>query len=483
MATRCEADWRKPGQLEKISFCERGSMDKKTILVIDDQDLMRESLQESLQRADYCVRAFGNGKDAIESFLEGGVDAVITDLKMPGMSGIDVLERCKRIAPDVPVVVITAFGTVETAVQAMKQGAFDYIKKPFEPDEIEMVVRNAVERRALVAENEYLRTRVADERPTSLIVGDSEAMKRLLADVEKVAAASSSTVFLYGESGTGKEVIARTLHAKSPRAARPFLAVNCAALSAGLLESELFGHEKGAFTGADRMRRGRFELAQGGTLLLDEVSEIDIGLQAKLLRVLQEREFERVGSSDTRRADVRVIATTNRDLTKAVREGKFREDLYFRLNVLPLRVPPLREHIEDITCLVDHFIEEYNRTLGKKIRGLTPDAIRKLQEYHWPGNVRELKNVIERAVVLVRGNTIEVGDVSPSLDGSRMLASEGELEITTVEEMERRLILATLERFGWHQKRSAEVLGIGVRTLRDKMKKWNLRPARQKMPA
>ncbi len=458
-------------------------MDKKTVLVIDDQDLMRESLGESLERAGYRVRAFSNGKDAVKSFLEGGVDAVITDLKMPEMSGVDVLERCKQIAPDVPVIVITAFGTVETAVRAMKQGAFDYIKKPFEPEEIEMVLRNAVERRALMVENEYLRARVAQERAPSLVVGVSRAMRDVMAEVRKIAAASSSTVLIHGESGTGKEVIARAIHAESPRAGRPFLAVNCAALSAGLLESELFGHERGAFTGADRMRKGRFELAEGGTLLLDEVSEIDIGLQAKLLRVLQEREFERVGSSDTRRADVRVIATTNRDLTAAVREHKFREDLYFRLNVLPVRVPPLREHIEDIPELVEHFIEKCGRVLGKKLEGIKPHAFRKLEEYYWPGNIRELENVIERAVVLASGRVIEVEDISPSLDGSRMLSAGGDMEITTVDEMERRLIVAVLERFGWHQKRSAEVLGIGVRTLRDKMKKWDLKPARQKMPA
>jgi DNA-binding NtrC family response regulator len=457
-------------------------MDKKTILVVDDQDLMRESLQESLERSGYAVRAFGSGKEAVKSFLEGGFDAVITDLKMPEMSGIELLNRCKQMAPDVPVIVITAFGTVETAVQAMKQGAFDYIKKPFEPDEIDIVLRNAVERRALMAENEYLRARVADDKEISFIVGESEAMKALVAEMEKIAA-TSSTILLYGESGTGKEVVARSIHAKSPRAGKPFLAVNCAALSAGLLESELFGHEKGAFTGADRMRKGRFELANGGTLLLDEVSEIDINLQAKLLRVLQEREFERVGSSDTRKADVRVIATTNRDLTKAVREGKFREDLYFRLNVLPLRVPPLRERIEDIPELVAHFIEKCGAMVGRRLKGIAPNALRKLEEYHWPGNVRELENIIERAAVLAAGDRLDLCDISPSLDRTRMLSAANEVEITTVDEMERKLIVAVLERFDWHQKRSAEVLGIGVRTLRDKMKKWDLRPARQKMPA
>jgi transcriptional regulator with GAF, ATPase, and Fis domain len=307
-------------------------------------------------------------------------------------------------------------------------------------------------------------------------------MKALVAEIDKMAA-TSSTILLCGESGTGKEVVARTIHAKSPRASKPFLAVNCAALSAGLLESELFGHEKGAFTGADKMRKGRFELAHGGTILLDEVSEIDIHLQAKLLRVLQEREFERVGSSDTRKADLRVIATTNRDLTKSVREGKFREDLYFRLNVLPLRVPPLREHIEDIPELVAHFIEKCGATVGRKLKGISPDALRKLEEYHWPGNVRELENIIERAAVLAAGSKIELCDISPSLNGTRMISAASEIEITTVDEMEHKLIVAVLDRFDWHQKRSAEVLGIGVRTLRDKMKKWDLKPARQKMPA
>jgi len=457
-------------------------MDRKTILVVDDQDLMRDSLRESLEHSGYSVRAFRNGKEAVKAFLEGGFDAVITDLKMPEMSGIDVLDRCKQIAPDVPVIVITAFGTVDTAVQAMKQGAFDYIKKPFEPDEIDMVLRNAVERKALLAENEYLRARVAENKEVSFVVGESKVMKALVAEIDKIAA-TSSTILLCGESGTGKEVVARTIHAKSPRSTKPFLAVNCAALSAGLLESELFGHEKGAFTGADKMRKGRFELAHGGTILLDEVSEIDIHLQAKLLRVLQEREFERVGSSDTRKADLRVIATTNRDLTKSVREGKFREDLYFRLNVLPLRVPPLREHIEDIPELVAHFIEKCGATVGRRLKGILPDALRKLEEYHWPGNVRELENIIERAAVLAAGDRIDLCDISPSLNGARMISAASEIEITTVDEMEHKLIVAVLDRFDWHQKRSAEVLGIGVRTLRDKMKKWDLKPARQKMPA
>ncbi len=455
--------------------------DKHTVVVVDDKDLMRDSLAETLRRAGYEVLPFASGEDALEAVRQRNVDAVITDLKMPGLSGLDVLSRCRQIAPELPVVLITAFGTVESAVTAMKRGAFDYIKKPFEPDEIELVVKNAVERKSLLSENECLRAKLNEQDDRPMIVGVSGAMREIVGEIEKVAPISS-TVLIYGESGTGKEIIAREIHLASSRRDKPMLAVNCAALSAGLLESELFGHEKGAFTGADRMRKGRFELADGGTLLLDEVSEIDITLQAKLLRVLQEKSFERVGSSTSRRVDVRVIATTNRDLPAAMREGRFREDLYFRLNVLPLRVPPLREHMEDLPALIEHFMAKFNKATGKRIRSINDDTVDLLRRYHWPGNIRELENIIERATVLANGDTITAKDISPSLDSGRAISAGDETEIMTVEEMERRLTIRVLERYGWHQKRSAEVLGVGVRTLREKMKKWDL-SGRQKLPA
>jgi two-component system response regulator FlrC len=429
------------------------------ILVVDDEAILRDAVAEALGRAGHAVEAFDAGRPALERLAAEGFDLVITDLRMAGLDGLQVLEEARRLAPDVPVVLVTAHGTVETAVRAMKRGAYDFLIKPFRLEELEALAARALEHRHLAVENEVLRARVA-EPPADAVWGP--ATRDVVRLLER-AAASDATVLVAGESGTGKEVAARALHRLSRRAPAPFLAVNCAALSAGLLESELFGHEKGAFTGADRLRKGRFELAEGGTLLLDEVSEIEPALQAKLLRVLQERTFERVGSSQARKADVRLVATTNRDLPAEVARGRFREDLYYRLNVIPVRMPPLRERREEIPALADHFAKRHRKRL-------TADALRRLATYDWPGNVRELGNVLERAAVLAPGEEIDGALLAPWLEGPARSAVS--LAGIRLEELERRAIEETLKAEGGNRERTARVLGISSRGLRDKLKRW-----------
>jgi DNA-binding NtrC family response regulator len=452
-----------------------------SVLVIDDDDLMRDSLREALSRRGYSVRAASDGPAGLALLREEEVDAVISDLRMPGMGGVEVCERIASQGPSAPpVIVVTAFGSVETAVQAMKKGAFDYLTKPFKSDELQVVVERALRHGRLLRENQFLKAELEGSPERFPIVGESPALRRTLETVERYAQ-SGATVLIRGESGTGKELLARSIHFRSERRDRPFLCVNCAALSAGLLESELFGHEKGAFTGADRMRQGRFELADGGSIFLDEVSEIDPKLQAKLLRVLQERTFERVGSSRTMKVDVRVVATSNRELEREVREGRFREDLFFRLNILPLEVPPLRSRKEDIPLLVSHFLERSRRRQGGPARSIKPEALALLQRYSWPGNVRELENVMERAWVLTDGP--ELGrEAFPGLwaeEGSRPIATTGavgpgRLSGLSLEEVEQVMIRDALRRHSGHQRTTASELGIGVRTLRTKIKKWKL---------
>jgi DNA-binding NtrC family response regulator len=432
-----------------------------SIWVIDDEAILRDAMAEALRRAGHRVESFESARPALERLGSEPCDLVITDLRLPDLDGIAVLEEVRRAAPDVPVLVVTAHGTVESAVGAMKKGAYDYILKPFRLEELEALVERALAHRRLEVENEVLRARVGDAAEPEAVWGP--ATRGVLALLER-AAQSDATVLITGESGTGKEVAARTLHRLSRRRAGPFLCVNCAALSAGLLESELFGHEKGAFTGADRLRKGRFELADGGTLLLDEVGEIDPALQAKLLRVLQERSFERVGSSRTRRADVRVVATTNRDLPAEVARGRFREDLYYRLNVLPVRMPPLRERREEIPLLAEHFLARHRKDISAA-------AMRALCAYDWPGNVRELANLLERAAVLCPGDEISAEMIAPWLEAP--VRAPLSLAGRTLEEIERRAIEENLRACGGNRERAARVLGISARTLRDKLKKWN----------
>src|SRR3954452_9715859 len=449
------------------------------ILVCDDQEMMRESLASTLAREGHEVVAATDGAVALEKITERRFDLLITDLKMPRMTGIELLAEARKLRPELPVIMMTAFATVQTAVEAMKLGAYDYIQKPFDGEEIKLLVDRTLEHNRLIRENAALRTSIAESCAPKPLVGSSEAMNEVRKKIDMVAK-SSATVLIRGESGTGKEVVARAIHAASDRRERPMLAVNCAALSENLLESELFGHEKGSFTGADRLRRGRFELADGGTLLLDEISEIAPGLQAKLLRVLQENAFERVGSSLTQQVDVRVIATSNRDLEAAVAEGKFRGDLFYRLNVVPIELPPLRDRAEDIPELCRHFLHQIAKRENSVFRHIEPEAVRVLQRYPWPGNVRELQNIIERATVLetepgiVRAATLEpwLRTPSTSTPGSSSFGMDNDMAGKPLADIEKHVILSTLDRFKGHRVKTASALGIGVRTLGMKLKRW-----------
>ncbi|MBC24552.1 MAG: hypothetical protein CMJ32_11660 [Phycisphaerae bacterium] len=461
------------------------------ILVVDDKEMMRDSVATILSRRGHTVWSAAHGDAALERMSKGMPDLVVTDLQMPRMNGLELLGEIKDLDDQVPVIVMTAFGTIETAVEAMKIGAFDYVTKPFSGDELVIAIDRAIEHGRLVKENQVLKvaaTSPTGRAPSHPMVGQTPSMCSLKQHLDRIAD-SHGTVLVTGESGSGKEVAARAIHQASPRSGMPFLAINCAALSASLLESELFGHEKGAFTGADKLRKGRFELAEGGTLLLDEISEIGPDLQAKLLRVLQERCFERVGSSKSLSVDVRVIATTNRDLQKEVAEGRFREDLFFRLNVLPLAMPPLRDRMEDVPVLAQHFLDLVASREGRESKRFDDDAISSLCHYRWPGNVRELQNICERASVLSSSDVInaeliepwlvasgadvietpvnEPGGVSAMLEASRIC--DGTF---TLEDIEREAILATLANNSGHRQRSAKALGIGVRTLGLKLKKW-----------
>jgi len=442
------------------------------ILVCDDQDMMRDSLVATLRLEDHEVVAATDGPMAVQRLTASRFDLLITDLKMPKMTGIELLGEAKKLRPEMPVIMMTAFATVQTAVEAMKLGAFDYIQKPFDGDEIKILVDRTLEHGRLVRENAALRSVAADAMAPRPLIGSGVGMDEVRKKIERVAR-SSATVLVRGESGTGKELVARAIHLASDRKERPFLAVNCAALSENLLESELFGHEKGSFTGADKLRRGRFELADGGTLLLDEISEIAPALQAKLLRVLQEAQFERVGSSVTHQVDVRVVATSNRDLEKEVEAGRFRADLFYRLNVVPIDLPALRERADDVPELCRHFLHMIAKRERAAFRHIEPEAVRLLQKYPWPGNVRELQNIIERASVLeadpgvVRADTIEPWlKLRPGVPTADALAGR------PLSEIEKQVILTTLQSFKGHRMKTAHALGIGVRTLGMKLKKW-----------
>ncbi|MHC4445584.1 MAG: sigma-54-dependent transcriptional regulator [Planctomycetota bacterium] len=440
--------------------------------VVDDNEMLRESIAQTLRGEDHVVATYGNPIEALEAVKAGSFDCIITDLKMPGMDGIKFMGQLRSLSCEVSVIVMTAFGTVETAVEAMKLGAFDYIQKPFEADRISLLVDRAIQHSMLRSENEALRRSLTDGEVREM-VGRTQAMQ-VLQDTIKRIAPSDSTVLIQGESGTGKEMIAREIHRNSLRADRPMLCLNCAALSANLLESELFGHERGAFTGADRLRKGRFELADGGTLLLDEVSEIPMALQAKLLRVLQEQQFERVGSSVTRSVDVRLIATTNRNLVESVAKKRFREDLYFRMSVLPINMPPLRERKEDIALLTEHFLRRSAGKTGLGMLEVDSSAMKLMQDYDWPGNIRELENLCERASVLVTDGKLTERVIAPWLSGS--LSTESLMHNLRhghiLEDMERKLIEKTLADCNGHRAKTAAALGIGLRTLGLKLKRW-----------
>ncbi|MDR1520179.1 MAG: sigma-54 dependent transcriptional regulator [Planctomycetota bacterium] len=453
-------------------------MAKNKVIIVDDDEFMRDSLLEALVRPDLQVTGFGDAAAALDAAADGSASLLLTDMRMPGMDGMRLLEEAKRLDPKLPVIMMTAFATVETAVRAMKRGAFDYIMKPFKAEEIEVAVNRALEHRRLLAENEYLKDELDKKFRAADFIGKSQAMRAVFGQIRQ-AAPSSATVFIRGESGTGKELVARSIHAQSPRRAKPLVKVNCAALSAGVLESELFGHEKGAFTGADRRRIGRFEMADGGTIFLDEVSETDLNLQGKLLRVLQEKEFERVGSSETISADVRILASSNRDLEKSVAAGEFRQDLFYRLNVISVELPPLRERKSDIPDLARHFLERFRREEGAAARDISAEALELLAGHDWPGNVRELANVMERLVVLGRDEIIGAAQVENALPkgAGRLIAAPaagaGELfRPRPLDEVERDFVLAALAYFGGARAKTAEALDISERSLRDRLKRW-----------
>jgi two-component system NtrC family response regulator len=446
-----------------------------TLLIVDDEKNYLVVLEALLSPEGYEIMTSDKAQEALRLLQEADVDLVLTDMKMPGMSGMELLEEAKKIKPEVPVIMMTAYGTIEMAVEAMKKHAYDYITKPFQNEELKLTLRKALENYRLVKENRRLSEALSERHGYRNIVGKSKSMLKVYALIDKVAQ-SKASVLITGPSGTGKELIAKAIHYESLRKDRPFISVNCGALAETLLESELFGHEKGAFTGAIAMKKGRFELADGGTLFLDEIGDMSPPLQVKLLRVLQEMEFERVGGTKTIKVDVRVLSASNRNLKDDVASGVFREDLFYRLNVIHIEVPPLRERMEDVRLLVTHFIEKYG---GSKIE-LTPQAWEALYTHSWPGNIRELENVIERAVVLNSGNFIDLKDLpveftkaKGDLDVDRFIPPEAPLQ-STLEEIEEKLIRRALKESGNVQSHAADQLGITKSLIQHKMKKYNI---------
>jgi len=461
-----------------------------SVLVIDDEEVMREILEALLGREGYRVKVASSGEEGLELARSTSFDAAVVDVMMPGIDGISTLEELKKIDEDLPVVMVTAFASVETAISAMKSGAFDYITKPFKNDEVIVVVRNAVERRQLVAENAALRQSLhVQAQKFSGIIGRSPRMRQVF-NLIMQAAPSRSTILITGESGTGKELVARAIHANSPRADRGFVTVNSGNLPPDLLESTLFGHVKGAFTGAVNPKKGLYDLADKGSIFFDEIGNIPHETQAKLLRVMQEREFMRLGGIETIRVDARIIAATNCDLKEMVDEGRFREDLYYRLHVINIYLPPLRERKDDIPPLAQHFLEKYREENGKADIELKPEALDLLMEYSWPGNVRELENVIERAVVLSASTTIGADLIpdhvrtAPSFRiPNFVVPPEGLSFKDVITNVERRLIESTLEAAGGVQKKAAELLKIKPTTLNEMIKRHEIGARRRKGPA
>ncbi len=452
-------------------------MASERILIVDDEDGMRRLLSRVLSREGYETSAVGSGAEALRLVANERFDLVVTDIKMPEMDGLELLAELKEYEPSLPIIVITAYGTIENAVQALRSGDYDYIAKPFENDEIKLTVAKAFERERLLAENRYLHAELEGRYDFSGIVGGSPAMQQVYEMASSVAA-SNANVLITGESGTGKELLARSIHYSSPRKEKPFIVLNCAALSEGVLESELFGHEKGAFSGALDTRKGRFERADQGTLFIDEVAEMSMAAQVKLLRVIQEHEFERVGGNKTISVDVRIVAATNKKLEDQVKDGKFREDLYYRLNVVNINVPPLRSRREDVEPLSRFFLEKYTAETGKKITDLSPRALSCLLAHDWPGNVRELQNAIERAVVLSKGSVLTPRDFPQGMQGDDQIClqipEKGGSLTDILEDLERQLIIQTLQREDGSQTRAAETLGIKRTTLRYKMEKYRM---------
>ena len=444
-----------------------------TILVADDEKNIREGLREALMLDGYEVFLAADGKEALEALERGEIDLIVTDLKMPRLSGEELLRKVSAQYPTIPVIILTGHGTIESAVQAMHDGAYDFLTKPVNLDRLSLLVKRALGNRELALQNRALQEELERRSQFSNIIGRSAEMRQVFELVRQVAPARTS-VLITGESGVGKEMIAESLHYNSPRRDKPFIKLHCAALTETLLESELFGHEKGAFTGAIARKRGRFELAHLGTLFLDEIGEINQTVQIKLLRVLETKSFERVGGEETVEVDVRLIAATNRDLTQAIAKGSFREDLYYRLNVVNIHIPPLRERKDDIPLLMAAFLREFSRENGRTIEGIDPKARRALTNYSWPGNVRQLRNSIESAVVLCKGNVITPEDLPPGIRGEQGGEAVRLSVGSTLAEAEKEIIRSTLAREGGNKSRAAEVLGIGRKTLHRKLQEYGI---------
>lgn len=437
---------------------------KFTILIIDDEENIRNGLEANFEMEDYNVKTASNGKDGLQLVKKGDIDLVITDLKMDGISGEDVVRHIVTETPGIPVIVLTGHGSIEEAVDLMTKGAFYFLTKPLDLDQLNLIVKRALENRELSISHTMLKKQLEEVKSSGKMIGKSAEMQKLYELIKKVAP-SRASVLVTGESGVGKELVADAIHNLSPRKDKSLIKVHCAALSETLLESELFGHEKGSYTGADSMKKGRFELAHGGTIFLDEIGEINLSTQVKLLRVLQERKFERVGGEETIEVDVRIIAATNRNLEEEVKAGRFREDLYYRLNVVHLQVPSLRERKDDIPLLVDSFIEKYSKDNEKNISGIDSHARAALYKYDWPGNIRQLQNCIESAVVMCSGSVITLDDLPPSISGA---LGEQMISIplgTTLEEAENIIIEQTLAANKGNKSKTAEILGIGRKTL------------------
>ncbi len=448
-------------------------MKELKVLIVDDEQAQRELLAGFLDKRGLAVTTAESGEKALELYPHVFAPVAIVDMKMPGMNGLELIAGLKEINPFIQVIVLTAFGSVETAVAAMKAGAYDYLTKPVEDlDELMLKLEKAARQNRLVVDNVVLSERLAEVFPTSEIIGESAPIRKVK-ELISLVASKEATVLITGPSGTGKELVARAVHALSPRSERKLVAINCAAFPETLLESELFGFERGAFTGADRAKQGRFELAEGGTLFLDEIGEMPLSMQVKLLRVLEERKIERLGSVKDISLDIRIIAATNRDLQKLVEEQKFREDLYYRLNVVQIHMPPLKERAGDILLLAEKFMEKFSRRAGKEVKGIAPDAAELLTSYAWPGNVRELENIIERAVVLSTGSSITRADLSGlSAHTSSAAAASGEL--LPMAEVEKRHIKFCLDSLDWNMAKAADTLGIHRNTLRLKIKEYGL---------
>lgn len=459
---------------------------KGSILVVDDEKGQRDILKSILEREGYDVSTAHSAAEALRFFCENLFDVVLTDLKMPGMDGIELLKKIIQEKNPISVVLMTAHGTISSAVDAMKFGAFDYLTKPLERDELLVVVKRAVEKVNLIKENAFLKQQLEDRFSIEGIVGSSGVMQDVLKILKKVCA-GNSTVLIHGESGTGKELIARAIHYNSQRKDKPFMAVNCAAIPETLLESELFGYEKGAFTGANARKAGLFEAAQGGTIFLDEVAELPFSLQAKLLRVIQEKEVRRIGGKDNIKVDVRIITATNKILEGEIKKGKFREDLYYRLNVIAFKLPPLRERSEDIPDLVDHFIKKYNKALDKKITGVSKDAMVLLINYPWPGNARQLESAIERAMLFSDDGSAIEADLLP-LEVTQKIYPAGKIDFDiprggiSFEELEKDLIIKAMQKSDWVIAKAAQLLGMSYRTLQYRLNKFGIRKDSEAIP-